>query len=99
MNRCEDLRAAAVDRLQVVLPFARGLCELVHELEAVGPELRVGTLVESGVVAPPRKTPSSSETPYVRRTPRESKYSRPSPSPDSGRPMTQIASGNDSWSL
>src|SRR3954454_18524896 len=46
-------RAAGVDRLQVVLPFARGLCELVHELEAVGPELRVGTLVESGVVPPP----------------------------------------------
>jgi hypothetical protein len=46
-----------------------------------------------------RSTPSSSEMPYVRRTPRESKYSITSPSPASGAPMTLIASGNSSWSL
>jgi hypothetical protein len=47
-----DLRAA-VHRPQIVLPFARSLCELMNELEAVAPELRAGTLVEAGLVAPP----------------------------------------------
>ena len=46
-----------------------------------------------------RSTPSSSEMPYVRRTPRESKYSMTRPSPDSGAPITLIASGNSSCSL
>src|SRR3954466_14342839 len=48
-----DLAAAAVGHSQVVPPFARGLCELMDELEGVGPDPREGTLVESGVVAPP----------------------------------------------
>src|SRR6185436_12673067 len=49
----KTLRAAAVHRPQVVLPLARRLRELMHELEVVGPELRGGALVEPGMVAPP----------------------------------------------
>ncbi len=74
----QDLGAAAVGRPQIVPPVARRLCELMYEFEGVWSELRPCTLVESGVVAPP----AQHETPYVRRTPRESKYSMTSPSPD-----------------
>ncbi len=46
-----------------------------------------------------RSTPSFSETPYVRRTPRESKYSNDQPVAGLGAPRTLIATGNSSCSL
>jgi hypothetical protein len=74
---------------------------LVHHSKILGDSTGCQRLVEkrwssAGCSRHMRSTPSSSETQYVRRMPRESKYSITSPSPASGAPMTQIASGNGS---
>ena len=79
------------------LPFSGSvLGQLADELDGYVAEKRWSN---PGWSRQMRSTPSSNETPYVRRTPRESKYSMTSPSPASGAPMTQIASGNSSWSF